>query len=123
MPQTQAQTPAPENTVTAANGNVPDNNGSNGSLQQGSPDVPHVESADIILHTRGLTKVYRPLFARAGKTALDDLTIDVRRGEIFGLVGPNGSGKTTTLKLLLGLIKPTAGSIKVFGRGPRDVAV
>jgi ABC-2 type transport system ATP-binding protein len=49
--------------------------------------------------------------------------MDVRRGEIFGLVGPNGSGKTTTLKLLLGLIKPTAGTIDVFGRGPRDVAV
>ena len=78
---------------------------------------------DIIIQTKGLSKVYRPMFAREGKTALDGLTIDVRRGEIFGLVGPNGSGKTTTLKLLLGLIKPTAGEVEIFGRGPRDVAV
>ena len=78
---------------------------------------------DIIIQTKGLSKVYRPPFAREGKTALQDLTIDVRRGEIFGLVGPNGSGKTTSLKLLLGLIKPTGGEISIFGRGPRDVAV
>lgn len=78
---------------------------------------------DVIIQTKGLSKVYRPPFAREGKTALQDLTIDVRRGEIFGLVGPNGSGKTTTLKLLLGLIKPTGGDISIFGRGPRDVAV
>lgn len=91
--------------------------------------TPSVESSDgralgdVIIQTRGLTKTYRPPFSREGKTALDDLTIDVRQGEIFGLVGPNGSGKTTTLKLLLGLIKPTKGEITIFGRGPRDVAV
>jgi len=78
---------------------------------------------ETILQTQNLSKIYRPAFARVGKTALEALTIDVRRGEIFGLVGPNGSGKTTTLKLLLGLIKPSAGSIEIFGRGPRDVAV
>ncbi len=78
---------------------------------------------DVIIQTRDLAKVYRPPFARVGKTALKSLTIDVRRGEIFGLVGPNGSGKTTTLKLLLGLIKPSSGSVEIFGRGPRDVAV
>ncbi len=84
----------------------------------------HFEGAgDVIIQTRDLNKVYRPSFSRVSKTALGSLTIDVRRGEIFGLVGPNGSGKTTTLKLLLGLIKPTAGSIEIFGRGPRDVAV
>lgn len=78
---------------------------------------------DVIIQTKDLAKVYRPPFAREGKTALHSLTIDVRQGEIFGLVGPNGSGKTTTLKLLLGLIKPTGGEISIFGRGPRDVAV
>jgi ABC-2 type transport system ATP-binding protein len=77
----------------------------------------------VILQTENLQKVYRPPFARVGKTALHGLTIDVKRGEIFGLVGPNGSGKTTTLKVLLGLIKPTAGKLEIFGRGPRDVAV
>ncbi len=78
---------------------------------------------EVIIQTRDLSKIYRPAFARTGKTALHGLTIDVRRGEIFGLVGPNGSGKTTTLKLLLGLIKPSGGSVEIFGRGPRDVAV
>ncbi len=80
-------------------------------------------AGDVIIQTNNLKKVYRPPFAREGKTALHSLTIDVKRGEIFGLVGPNGSGKTTTLKLLLGLIKPTEGEISVFGRGPSDVAV
>ena len=80
-------------------------------------------AGDVIIQTRDLNKTYRSPFSRQGKVALHDLTIDVRRGEIFGLVGPNGSGKTTTLKLLLGLIKPNAGSVEIFGRGPRDVAV
>ena len=80
-------------------------------------------AGDIIIQTRDLNKTYRAPFSRHGKVALNDLTIDVKRGEIFGLVGPNGSGKTTTLKLLLGLIKPNGGSVEIFGRGPRDVAV
>ena len=81
------------------------------------------EPGEIIIQTEKLTKEYRTPFGRTRKLALEDLTIDVKRGEIFGLVGPNGSGKTTTLKLLLGLIKPTSGRVSIFGRGPRDVAV
>ncbi|HEY0075747.1 MAG TPA: ABC transporter ATP-binding protein [Abditibacteriaceae bacterium] len=81
------------------------------------------QPGEVIIQTNNLKKVYRAPFSREGKTALHSLTIDVKRGEIFGLVGPNGSGKTTTLKLLLGLIKPTEGDISVFGRGPNDVAV
>lgn len=81
------------------------------------------ELGEVIIQTEGLRKEYRPSFSRHSKVALEGLSIDVRQGEIFGLVGPNGSGKTTTLKLLLGLIKPTKGDIRIFGRGPRDVAV
>lgn len=86
-------------------------------------DTTSTVNREVIIQTNNLNKTYRPAFSRVGKTALHGLTIDVRRGEIFGLVGPNGSGKTTTLKTLLGLIKPTGGSVEIFGRGPRDVAV
>jgi ABC-2 type transport system ATP-binding protein len=95
----------------------------NGSATQPQQNTASHAPGEIIIQTQNLRKVYRPPFAREGKVALHGLTIDVRQGEIFGLVGPNGSGKTTTLKLLLGLIKPTEGQISVFGRGPTDVAV
>lgn len=67
-----------------------------------------------IVKTEGLTK----RFGRASRQilAVDDLSIAVRRGNIFGFLGPNGSGKTTTIGLLLGLIRPTSGSIALFGR-------
>lgn len=95
------------------------------SLSDSSPRLREESNpiGDVIISTEGLRKEYRPAFSRQSKVALEGLSIDVRQGEIFGLVGPNGSGKTTTLKLLLGLIKPTKGDIRIFGRGPRDVAV
>ena len=70
--------------------------------------------------TIGLTKHYRtgalPFVRPAPPVrALESLDIDVREGEIFGFLGPNGSGKTTTIRLLLGYIHPTAGSGRVFG--------
>ncbi len=52
--------------------------------------------------------------------AVDSVDLDVRRGEIFGLLGPNGSGKSTTLKMILGLIKPDSGSVKVLGINAQD---
>ncbi|MHA2031956.1 MAG: ABC transporter ATP-binding protein [Candidatus Kariarchaeaceae archaeon] len=52
--------------------------------------------------------------------AVNGVSFDVRRGEIFGLLGPNGAGKTTILKLLLGLIEPSEGMIKIFGLNPED---
>ncbi len=77
-------------------------------------------AAEII----GLTKDYPVGFWRKRlKRALDQLNLDVEAGEIFGLLGPNGAGKTTTLKLLLGLIFPTAGTARILGRELGDVAV
>lgn len=57
---------------------------------------------------------------RGGALAVDDLSIDVRRGESVALLGPNGAGKTTTLELLLGLVQPQAGVVHVTGSAPRD---
>lgn len=63
----------------------------------------------IILETEGVYKRY------LGKQALNGIDISIESGKIVGLLGPNGSGKTTFLKLLTGLIRPTAGNIKVCG--------
>ena len=71
--------------------------------------------ADNVVETRALTKIYRDFWGRKKKTALNALDLTITRGEIFGLLGPNGSGKTTTIKLLLGLLFPSAGDAFVFG--------
>jgi ABC-2 type transport system ATP-binding protein len=63
----------------------------------------------------GLSKHYPLTWKRKTLIALDKLDLTIERGEIFGLLGPNGSGKSTTLKLILGLLKPTAGEIQIFG--------
>src|SRR5215470_16774980 len=76
---------------------------------------------DVIVETRKLTKVYRDFWGRQKKTALRALNVEIRKGEIFGLLGPNGSGKTTTIKLLLGLLFPTDGEAFVFGKAADDV--
>jgi ABC-2 type transport system ATP-binding protein len=78
--------------------------------------------SDVIIETRNLTKIYRDFWGRQKVHALKALDLEVRRGEIFGLLGPNGSGKTTTMKLLLGLLFPTNGQALVFGKDASDVA-
>ncbi|MCJ7750842.1 MAG: ABC transporter ATP-binding protein, partial [Armatimonadetes bacterium] len=80
-------------------------------------------SSETVLQIEGLTKVYRSIFTPAGVKAVDDLDLSVRRGETYSIVGPNGSGKTTTLKILLGLIFPTAGTASIFGKGIADLSV
>ncbi len=76
---------------------------------------------DAVIETRDLTKVYSG-FMKPSVLALDRLNLQVGRGEVFGLLGPNGSGKTTTTKLLLGLIFPTSGSATVLGKPAGDIA-
>lgn len=77
---------------------------------------------DVIIETRNLTKVYRDFWGRPKVLALNALDLQIYRGEIFGLLGPNGSGKTTTIKLLLGLLFPTQGEAYLFDRPALDVA-
>lgn len=70
---------------------------------------------DVVLKTNRLSK-------RFGKTlAVDNLDLEIVRGEIFGLVGPDGAGKSTTLNMILGLLRPTAGEIELFGKKGRDL--
>ncbi|MBX9681939.1 MAG: ABC transporter ATP-binding protein [Gemmataceae bacterium] len=77
---------------------------------------------EIVVETRRLTKTYRDFWGRQKKVALRALNLQIQRGEIFGLLGPNGSGKTTTIKLLLGLLFPTDGEALVFNTPAADVA-
>ena len=67
------------------------------------------------LVARGLLKRYGEL------VAVDHVDLNVTTGDVFGYLGPNGAGKTTSLRMLLGLIRPTAGSIEIFGRDPLRV--
>ena len=73
----------------------------NGVAIQGDPPC--------IISTHGLTKAFGNL------VAVNDLNLQVMRGDVFGFLGPNGSGKTTTIRMLLGLIRPTSGQIRIFG--------
>ena len=77
---------------------------------------------EVIIETRNLTKDYRDFWGRRKVRALKALDLEVRQGEIFGLLGPNGSGKTTTIKLLLGLLFPTSGEALVFNKQASDVS-
>ena len=77
--------------------------------------------SNIVVETRNLTKVYRDFWGRQKVRALKALDLTVRRGEVFGLLGPNGSGKTTTMKLLLGLLFPTSGDVLMLGKPATDV--
>ena len=64
---------------------------------------------NVIIHTSGLTKYY------GKQRGMVDISLDVRRGEVFGYLGPNGAGKTTTIRTLLNLIRPTRGIATIFG--------
>ncbi len=74
-----------------------------------------------VIQINNLTKIYRDFWGRKKVRALNSLSLEVKKGEIFGLLGPNGSGKTTTLKLLLGLLFPSEGDIKVLGQSASNV--
>ena len=76
---------------------------------------------DPAVAVRGLTKRFSIPFSRRVLTAVEDVDLTVQRGEVYGLLGPNGSGKSTTLKIILGLVSPTAGETKIFGQNSAEV--
>ncbi len=75
-----------------------------------------------IVSCLGLTKTFRDFWMRSRVTAVDHVDLDIQQGELFGLLGPNGSGKSTTIKMILGLLYPTAGRVAVFNQPPTDTA-
>jgi ABC-2 type transport system ATP-binding protein len=79
-------------------------------LRRRRPDDVDPALADVPLVLSGLGKAYPK-----GIVAVDDLSFDVRAGQVVGLLGPNGAGKTTALRMLMGLVRPSSGSIRVFG--------
>lgn len=81
------------------------------------------ESQQPVVVTHKLTKVFRDFWLREKVTAVADLDLEIYPREVFGLLGPNGSGKSTAIKMILGLLNPTAGRVSIFGRPPSDVAV
>jgi ABC-2 type transport system ATP-binding protein len=72
------------------------------------------QTNEIILKVSGLTKKYGSL------KAVNNLSLNAYRGEVIGFLGPNGAGKSTTIRMLLGLIKPTSGTITIFGKSLKD---
>src|SRR5437879_12703749 len=72
-------------------------------------NTPRTFTGDIVLRTNNLTKQY------GKRIAVKNLNLEVRRGEIMGFLGPNGAGKTTTIRMALGLIAPTNGSVEILG--------
>lgn len=75
----------------------------------------------IAVQTQELTKVFRDFWQRPKIRAVDALDLEILKGEVFGLLGPNGSGKSTTIKMLLGLLHPSSGAIRVLGAAPHEV--
>ena len=76
-----------------------------------------------VVYTKDLQKIFKDFWRRPRARAVDGINLELHKGEVYGLLGPNGSGKSTTIKVLLGLLHPDGGEVKVLGKNPRDVAV
>ena len=78
--------------------------------------------AETVIELKGVEKTFRDFWLRPIAQAVRGLDLEVRRGDVFGLIGPNGSGKSTTIKMILGLIRPSRGTVRLFGLDPRAKA-
>ena len=76
-----------------------------------------------VVSAENLSKVFHDFWRRPKKRAVDGVSFSIRKGEVFGLLGPNGSGKSTTIKMLLGLLRPTSGTVAIMGGEPSSPAV
>lgn len=77
--------------------------------------------SEELISIKALHKTFRDFWRRPVVEAVRGIDFAVRAGEVYGLLGPNGSGKSTTLKMILGLLRPSAGTVRVFGKEPTDV--
>jgi len=77
-------------------------------------------SSEFAIETTDLAKIFRSRWKRLEVRAVDGISLNVRRGTIFGFLGPNGAGKTTFVKMLLSAVHPTRGSALIFGRDARQ---
>ncbi|MBM4384264.1 MAG: ABC transporter ATP-binding protein [Deltaproteobacteria bacterium] len=77
---------------------------------------------ETVVRVSGLVKDFRPGLGLRKKRVLHGIDLEVKRGELFGFIGPNGAGKTTTLKILMGLIRATAGEASILGHDVRETA-
>src|SRR6478609_7925451 len=83
-------------------------------MQQPAPVGAEPDVGSYVLRTFGLRKQF------GNVTAVQEVSIGVQQGDVFGFLGPNGSGKTTTVAMILGLIKPTAGNVELFGETTQE---
>ena len=99
---------------------------------ESTAETPHLEAVEpvreslgerrVVVRAVNLGKVFASSFTARKKWAVRGLNLEVFEKEVFGFLGPNGAGKTTTIKLLLGLLRPTYGTIEIFGTGPANPA-
>ncbi len=102
----------------AQTGEVESTEGFSGAISSVAANGASAASGEAAIEIKNLVKRYRNMITREWVNAVNDISLEVKQGEIFGFLGPNGAGKTTTIKALLGLIFPDSGVVKVLGQAP-----
>ena len=76
---------------------------------------------ESVVELDNVAKIFRDFWLKPTVKAVDGVSLSIGKGEVFGLLGPNGSGKSTTIKMILGLLRPTSGTVKLFGLKPQSL--